>query len=386
MKEKEPQNSEKSLGSELEALKRVRSLATPTLITLDFAIPVDTEKLKKMHLEPDGWKVFDLSGFNDFLKDFEAAFEEDPISFLARIKPRLGGSVYTTKTRILELNPKIVQGITYASGGIPNGDGSLSDFLVRNLGPKRRALLDDVMRNSSDRITVEETPVPGTFPIIFSFYHPGGRSMVLVKGNVEVKVSEESLAVLPLPTLLLVDARELLSESFKKAAVDIAKRSGTFSVVGLGADVVLPQAIPALKELLANAAGEVAFSGNRREVKTLLENWNKAKTLQEFMLETKLRFLLETNSQNGATLYVRKGDHVEATTITISPEYVSNKDTTNGGDDFLARVIVALMDGASPKEALEFAVKGTFYFLEERGLQSERERSTFSPLNKIPSA
>lgn len=376
MKEKEPQNFEKLFSNELSTLKEIKSLATVTLVTLDTAIPAHGELLKNLGLEPDDWKLVTSKEIDGFLKNFEEVFGESLPSFIKGKENslRLGGSVFTTLFKLLELKPEIKSAAAFAPIGKENGESSRFDNLVTVVNGIRGDLQSKLNAELNGRLLIQETVSEGITPIILSFYQEKGRSMVLIRDDQEVKIPNEAVESLETPILLLVDARELTQDSYLREAIRLARRPDSFVVLGLGTDSVIPKVVEKIKILYGYTQGETALAGNRGEVSGLLKNWGEARNMSELMLETGLRFLLETNGQNGATAHFRVGENIHSATYAIPKEEVFKGDTTNAGDIFLAYVIKGLMDGPEVGRSMEYwlymvlkqASKGTLRDLQER--------------------
>lgn len=376
MKEKDTLNSENLLTTELSNLKSIKSLATVTLVTLDAAIPAHGDLLKNLGLEPDGWKLITSKEIGGFLKNFREVFGKDLEAFIKGKESslRLGGSVFTTLCKLMELKPEIKKAASFVPVGKENGANGTFDSLVMEVNGIRKKLQEELNSGLQGRLLIQETASAGITPIILSFYQEKGRSMVLIRDNQEVRVPKESLLALETPQLLLVDARELTQKTYLGEAINFARHPENFVVVGLGTDSIMPKLTEQIKFLHAYTQGEMGFAGNRREVAALLDNWGGARNLSELMLETRLRFLLETDGQNGAILHFRLGDRIHSAAYAIPQEEVFRGDTTNAGDIFLAYVVHGLM--GEPKEGesmedwlyqiIEYASKGTLKSLLDR--------------------
>lgn len=379
MKKKEPQNLEKVISRELAPLRKVKSLVAVTLVTFDVAIPADEELLNKFPLEVDGWKIITSKEIEGFLTSFKGIFGKTLEEFIGESKPRLGGSVFMTQRKLLELRPEIVNGACFAPSGKENGTKGLFDDLVKEVNRSRISLQEKSRRELNGRFFIQETVSEGIPPLILSFYQEKGRSMVLIRDNQKVKVEKEILSKLEVPHLLLLDARELTQESYLEEGIRIARNPENFVVLGLGTESIMPQLTKKIKLLHAYTQGETGFAGNRREVEALLSNWGGVDNLSELMLQTNLRFLLETNGQNGAILHFRVEDRIHSAAFAIPKEEVFKGDTTNAGDIFLAYVIDGLMSGSRENESiedwlyriLESASKGTLGSLQERAKDSK---------------
>lgn len=365
--ERSQSDLEKLLLKEFEPLRSIKSLATVTLMTYDVPIPVTNETLTKLKLEPDGWKIVTSENLHEFLQNYYLATGEELIATMKKTKDlhRIAGSEFTTEHTIIDLTPQI-HGIAVIPAGEANGKIKEYDELTNFVNANAENLILDLTNRLSSRTQIHRIHSIGIPPIILSFYQEGKRSMVLIKDDLKVNTPWELINSLEEPSLLLVDARDIINESFKNTTLDILKSKKSHLVVGLGADVLLPKVIGQIKELVNAASGEIVFAGNRAEVKTLLENWDGVLNISELMLETNIRLLLETDGQNGATGYSRVGREIYPITQLIPIDKRSKKDTTNAGDDFQGRILAALIAGCNPSEALLSAVDGTFNFIEER--------------------
>src|SRR3989344_12811 len=179
-KERGSQNFKEFLESELSCLKGIKSLTTVTLVTLDAAIPADTELLDKLGLEPDGWKLVTSENIDNFLVDFKKVFEGDLESFIKERESslRLGGSVFTTLCKLLELKPEIAEATSFVPAGKENGEKGPFDSLTREVNTVRRRLQGELVNKLGGRLLIEERVSEGITPIILSFYQEKGRSMV----------------------------------------------------------------------------------------------------------------------------------------------------------------------------------------------------------------
>lgn len=372
MKEKEPQKLENTISKELTQLKRINSLVTATLVTLDVAIPVGVQLLQEFPLRVDGWEVINSRRLKGFSERFDEVMGLSLTEALKKYKSRYGGSVYITERTILGLRPELVGGCFAPIG---EEDESKSIYhLNKEININRKNLQKDPELSLNGRLFIKETISKGISPLILSLYHEKGRSMVLLRDDQEVKVEEEALSKLKAPHLVLVDARELIQESFIRETIGLTRDPKNFVVVGLGAESIMDQLTQKIKLLHAYTQGETGFAGNRGEVDALLANWGGVTNLSELMLQTKLRFLLETNGQNGATLHFRVGDKIHSAAFAIPREEIFKGDTTNAGDIFLGYVVNGLMDGSKEGESvedwlyriLEAASKGTLEVLEKR--------------------
>ena len=376
MKKRDAKTFEKLLLSELSCIRGVKSLASVTLITFDVAIPTSVDTLNRLGQEPDGWKVITSKELDGFLGNFREVVGEDLASFMK--DGRLGGSVFTTASSFLGMKPEM-RAVIIAPIGEENGGRGLADNLTKVTNPARRRLQAELSKDLGGRILFQETVSRGITPIILSLYQDKGRSMALIRDDQEVKILKETLLGLEEPRLILVDARELFQSSYLNETINLARRPASFVVLGLGAHSVLPRLVDKIKILSGYTRGEMAFAGNRGEIEALLNSWGGVRNLSELMLETKLRFLLETDGQNGATLHFRVGNKVHSATYAIPKEEVFWGDTTNAGDIFLAVIIKGVMDepyqGGSTEDwlykILENASKGTLGALKERANPSK---------------
>lgn len=379
--EAEPYHSdEKTFLKELALLKSIKSAVTVTLLTLDTPIEADKTLLDQLGLKPDGWKMVSSTGdwrIENFLDDFNQVFKEDFLSYIQNNKEslRLGGSVLTTLKSLLEKRPKITRGVCFAPVGETKGMNPEVSALIDYVNQERQKLVVDWEEQLSGRLVIKNISSPGLTPICVSFFNPrtGDRSMVLIKDEQKIKVPGQTTEDQG-PRLVLADIRDFIQPSFFDATVEFAAQPNTFTVIGLGTELIFPEAIDNIKDLLEKAQGEVAFSGNKGEVDALVSCWDGVSSPVELIKAANLRFLLETNGQEGATLYLRLEDDVYSANYLLSPEEIFEGDTTNAGDIFLAGVLAGLMEqtfqegyvGTSLSEVLKNTSKETFDFLQSR--------------------
>lgn len=386
-KEKEPQKIERNLKKELEKLQGVNSFVSITLVTLDLAIPVSVELLDKFPLGPDDWRKFNSNEITWFAERFKEVMGRPIEEYVKENKDfRPGGAIYITQKTLQELKPE-KEGLCIAPTGEGNGGETVIDKLARELTIIRDDLQKRSDFNLDGRLLVSWTASKGTHPFIISLFHEKGRSMVLIKDDQVVKLDMERLSKLKAPHLLLLDARDLTEESYLKEGISLARDPKNFVVLSLGASSIMPQLVGRIKLLHAYTQGEMGFAGNRGEVEALLDNWEGVTNLSELMLKLNLRFLLETNGQNGAILHFRVGEKVHSAAFAIPKEEVFKGDTTNAGDIFLGYVVNGLMDGPNGGESvedwlyrvLEDASRGTLKKLEERSrLSKENDQGQLS--------
>lgn len=361
---KAPETLNEVLSKELALLGGIRSAATPTLLTFDAPIAVDKTQLQRLGLEPDGWQL--VSSADDweyqqsmrieaFLGNFHQVLAKDFLLYIQDNENslRLGGSALTTLRALLELRPEIERGICFVPVGQADGISNEVAKLIKYVNQKRQELITELETRLNKRLLIQQTSCLGVTPICVSFYQPGSRSMVMIKDEQEIVVPDHTIAQLRGPTLLLIDTRELIQPSYMDAMRQFIIRPDTLTVIGLGATSILPEAMDKIKTLWHQNQGEMAFSGNKGEVEVLLDCWDGVSKPQELIQKANLRFLLETEGQKGATLYLRLKDVAFSAKYQLKSDEIFYGDTTNAGDMFLAGVLAGLMELRYQGEAVE---------------------------------
>lgn len=374
-------------SKELDLLREISSVMTPTVITTDVAITSGDKLLRELGLTPNGWQLISTTdgwryqesrGIEAFLARFREVFDESFFSYIKKHEGslRLGGSVFTTTQALLELRPEIERGACFVPVGQIDETNSEVGKLMKYVNRRRGKLITELRGQLDDRLFIHETLCPGVTPICVSLYSPGmgSRSMLIIIDRQKIMVPHEAAVHLKKPSLLLVDTREFAGENYLQTILHFAAQPDVFTVVGMGAASILPDSMDDLRKLQSKTQGELAFAGNRGEIEALVNHWDGVNSPPKLVREAKIRFLLETNGQKGAKLYLRLGEDIHSAEYKLPEEEIFSGDTTNAGDMFLAVVLAELMKlpyGEEPiqpqlTKVLQEASRETLRFLQTR--------------------
>jgi|GEM_PF-4379140 len=391
-----------ALSPETPNLKDVSAVSSPTIMTVDYPRKAESFQLAALGFdEKTDWQFVPNEELPAFLEKYEGVFGTTLAGDITASQGiRGGGTMRNTLESLRQLRAGKEHSLEEVRLQVPTGDyvnervsdDSQADLasLVNNRGHELINLLEE------EGIIVERNVAEGSmFPVCLCLDDGSGRRcMALIEG-----CKSAGLAEVPIPKaedvrpgvgLILVDAYELKepdSSYVKAAKAQLSAREEAVLVIGLGNDSILSE--PDLKDnfdalILHERTGGLGISGNKGEADQLVASYG-LNGIEDLFLQTKLKFVLVTSGQQGASLFYRpyaQGEQSDFIKVeyALTVDQIYNGDTTGAGDRFLSFVLDGLMDidqgssevgdpllGDKLSRILEDASEGTLIYLEARG-------------------